>query len=39
MMTDVEGIYQDFADKDSLISEMTIKTPASLSPTASSSAA
>ncbi len=25
MMTDVEGIYQDFADKDSLISEMTMK--------------
>ncbi len=25
MMTDVEGIYQDFADKDTLISEMTMK--------------
>lgn len=25
MMTDVEGIYQDFADKDSLITEMTAK--------------
>jgi acetylglutamate kinase len=25
MMTDVEGIYQDFADKDSLIKEMTAK--------------
>ncbi len=25
MMTDVEGIYQDFADKDSLISEMTVQ--------------
>lgn len=25
MMTDVEGIYQDFADKDSLISKMTPK--------------
>jgi len=24
MMTDVEGIFQDFADKDSLISEMTV---------------
>ena len=25
MMTDVEGIYQDFADKDSLIREMTVR--------------
>ena len=25
MMTDVEGIYQDFADKDSLIREMSAK--------------
>ncbi|BDI28629.1 acetylglutamate kinase [Capsulimonas corticalis] len=25
VMTDVEGIYQDFADKDSLISQMTVK--------------
>ena len=25
MMTDVEGIYQDFADKDSLIREMSVK--------------
>jgi len=25
MMTDVEGIYQDFADKSSLISQMTMK--------------
>ena len=25
MMTDVEGIYQDFADKDSLIKQMTAK--------------
>ena len=25
MMTDVDGIYQDFADKDSLIKEMTAK--------------
>ena len=25
MMTDVEGIYQDFADKDSLVKEMTAK--------------
>ena len=25
MMTDVDGIYQDFADKSSLISQMTIK--------------
>ncbi len=25
MMTDVDGIYQDFADKDSLISQMTVK--------------
>ena len=25
MMTDVDGIYQDFADKDSLISEMTVQ--------------
>ena len=25
MMTDVEGIYQDFSDKDSLISEMTVQ--------------
>ncbi len=25
MMTDVEGIYQDFADKETLITEMTIK--------------
>ena len=25
MMTDVEGIYQDFADKDSLVREMSIK--------------
>ncbi|MEO7715611.1 MAG: acetylglutamate kinase [Capsulimonas sp.] len=25
VMTDVEGIYQDFADKDSLISQMTAK--------------
>jgi acetylglutamate kinase len=25
VMTDVEGIYQDFADKDSLISQMSVK--------------
>ena len=25
MMTDVEGIYQDFSDKDSLISEMSVQ--------------
>ena len=25
MMTDVEGIYQDFADKDSLVREMSVK--------------
>ncbi len=25
MMTDVDGIYQDFSDKDTLISEMTMK--------------
>jgi acetylglutamate kinase len=25
MMTDVEGIYQDFSDKDTLISEMTVQ--------------
>lgn len=25
MMTDVEGIYQDFSDKESLITEMTVK--------------
>ncbi len=25
MMTDVEGIYQDFADKDSLVKEMSMK--------------